>query len=73
MFFIIIWCVFFYFRLVDINNENLSIDDLPKCKKNECNGLLRPNVVWFEETLDPKNVAKIEDELDNCDYFLIVS
>jgi NAD-dependent SIR2 family protein deacetylase len=50
----------------------LRIEDLPKCKKNECNGLLRPNVVWFEETLDPNNVAKIEDELDNCDFFIIV-
>jgi NAD-dependent SIR2 family protein deacetylase len=53
--------------------DELKLEDLPKCKKDGCNGLLRPNVVWFEELLDPKNVNKIDEELEKCDYFLIVS
>ena len=27
---------------------------LPRCKKTNCGGLLRPHVVWFHENLDPK-------------------
>lgn len=58
---------------MDVDNHNLTEDDLPKCKKNKCGGLLRPNVVWFDETLDPDNVTKIDDELNSCDFFLIVA
>lgn len=40
---------------------------------NKCNGVLRPHVVWFNESLDPNVVEKIVDELQECDLFLIVS
>ena len=30
----------------------VSVQDLPRCKKPSCGGLLRPHVVWFGEGLD---------------------
>ncbi|XP_042893016.1 NAD-dependent protein deacylase sirtuin-5, mitochondrial-like [Penaeus japonicus] len=44
--------------------------DLPRCKS--CSGLLRPDVVWFGESLDPVVLAKTERELDSCDLCLVV-
>ena len=32
----------------------LSVQDLPRCQKPSCGGLLRPHVVWFGERLDEK-------------------
>ena len=32
----------------------LSVQDLPRCQKSSCGGLLRPHVVWFGERLDEK-------------------
>uniref|UniRef100_A0A8C5PXU9 NAD-dependent protein deacylase sirtuin-5, mitochondrial n=1 Tax=Leptobrachium leishanense TaxID=445787 RepID=A0A8C5PXU9_9ANUR len=37
-----------------------------------CNGLLRPNVVWFGETLDSNVLGEVEKELDICDLCLVV-
>ncbi|RIA87759.1 DHS-like NAD/FAD-binding domain-containing protein [Glomus cerebriforme] len=49
---------------------NLPIEKLPSCTK--CNGLIRPDVVWFNETLDPDILNKIHEELNRCDLFLII-
>ena len=35
----------------------VSVQDLPRCKKPSCGGLLRPHVVWFGENLDEQVVA----------------
>uniref|UniRef100_A0A8B9I6D1 NAD-dependent protein deacylase sirtuin-5, mitochondrial n=1 Tax=Anser brachyrhynchus TaxID=132585 RepID=A0A8B9I6D1_9AVES len=46
------------------------------CQKHHaedgCNGLLRPHVVWFGETLDPDVLTEVEKELDMCDLCLVV-
>ena len=34
---------------------------------------MRPNVVWFNESLDRKIMSEIGEELDACDLFLIVT
>ncbi|KAH9503490.1 NAD-dependent protein deacylase sirtuin-5, mitochondrial [Bulinus truncatus] len=47
-------------------------DQLPRCKKGNCNGLLRPHVVWFHESLDPSVLLQAELELKNCDLCLVV-
>ncbi|KAG9333831.1 hypothetical protein JZ751_010048 [Albula glossodonta] len=44
----------------------------PACEDDECNGLLRPNVVWFGETLDSDILTKVEEELGMCDLCLVV-
>ena len=35
----------------------VSVQDLPRCKKPSCGGLLRPHVVWFGENLDEQVVT----------------
>lgn len=44
--------------------------ELPRCKS--CSGLLRPDVVWFGEGLDPEVLEKAGTELDSCDLCLVV-
>lgn len=38
--------------------ETISKAQLPRCKISSCGGLLRPNVVWFHECLDPIVLGK---------------
>ncbi|KPP62078.1 NAD-dependent protein deacylase sirtuin-5, mitochondrial-like [Scleropages formosus] len=42
------------------------------CEKSTCNGLLRPSVVWFGETLNSDILTQVEKELDICDLCLVV-
>ena len=35
--------------------------------------MLRPDVVWFGEGLDPEVLKKTEEEMDLCDLCLVVS
>lgn len=46
---------------------------LCRCEERECNGLLRPNVVFFGETLDSHILTKVEKEIETCDLCLVVS
>ena len=39
----------------------------------ECQGLLRPNVVWFGEALDSDVMKTTYKELESCDLCLLVS
>jgi len=41
----------------------------PQCPY--CSGLIRPNIVWFGESLNPQNLEKVISSL-KCDVFLIV-
>jgi NAD-dependent deacetylase len=43
---------------------------LPQCIK--CTGLLRPNVVWFGESLDPDILGRAFEAARNCEVMLIV-
>lgn len=56
----------------NIEAARISIDDLPHCKNAGCNGLLRPHVVWFGESLDPEVLGEAENILDQCDICLVV-
>lgn len=44
-----------------------------RCERKSCNGLLRPHVVWFGETLDSDILTSVEQELEKCDLCLVVS
>lgn len=47
------------YRAPDVTRtEEIPVADLPHCQTNGCNGLLRPNVVWFGESLDPNVLLK---------------
>jgi len=45
---------------------------IPKCAK--CGSMMRPGVVWFGETLDVEQIARVEDYLapERCDYVLVI-
>ncbi len=43
---------------------------LPTCA--QCGGLLRPNVVWFGESLDPGLLGRAIDAAQNCEVMLII-
>jgi len=44
-------------------------EDLPHCK---CGGILRPNVVWFGESLDPRDLERAYEAAQSCDVFIVV-
>ncbi|XP_034039297.1 NAD-dependent protein deacylase sirtuin-5, mitochondrial-like [Thalassophryne amazonica] len=56
----------------DASDAQIPVDKLPRCGESDCRGLLRPNVVFFGETLDSHVLTKVEKELDSCDLCLVV-
>ncbi|CAJ0939838.1 unnamed protein product [Ranitomeya imitator] len=59
-------------RLSVSPNEG-SKKEILRCEEKDCNGLLRPNVVWFGETLDSNLLGEVEKELEICDLCLVVN
>jgi NAD-dependent deacetylase sirtuin 5 len=53
-------------------DSSIPLKDLPHCKRANCNGLLRPFVTWFGESLDPDVLDQTQQELDNCDMCIII-
>uniref|UniRef100_A0A672YYR6 NAD-dependent protein deacylase sirtuin-5, mitochondrial n=1 Tax=Sphaeramia orbicularis TaxID=375764 RepID=A0A672YYR6_9TELE len=54
------------------DDAQLPVQQLPRCEQTGCQGLLRPAVVWFGETLDSDILTQVETVLDSCDLCLIV-
>lgn len=56
------------------DNENkITLDQLPHCEGSSgCGSLLRPHIVWFNESLDQEVLRKAEKLMDECDLFLVV-
>lgn len=48
----------------------IPVNQLPTC--NQCNSLLRPAIVWFNEELDPAVLDNVDVELDSCDLCLVI-
>ncbi|XP_022533901.2 NAD-dependent protein deacylase sirtuin-5, mitochondrial [Astyanax mexicanus] len=53
-------------------DADIPVKNLPRCDEGGCDGLLRPHVIWFGETLDSHILTKVEKELDACDLCLLV-
>ncbi|NOY84042.1 MAG: NAD-dependent deacylase [Nitrospirae bacterium] len=51
-------------------NHAASLSPLPCCET--CQGLLRPDIVWFGEDLDPDNLNRSLDACRNADVMLII-
>jgi NAD-dependent protein deacetylase/lipoamidase len=51
-------------------NRDVPIAILPYCM--HCNGLLRPNVVWFGEVLYAPDVLKSARAFEGCDLMLVI-
>ncbi|CAM4928846.1 unnamed protein product [Rotaria socialis] len=49
--------------------SDIPLKDLPSCR--QCGSLARPHVVWFEECLWPDVLKKINEEITQCDLFLV--
>lgn len=47
-----------------------DLDEVPRCKK--CNGLLRPNVVWFEESLPREQLDAAVHATHDCQMFFSI-
>jgi NAD-dependent deacetylase len=45
-------------------------ESIPLCP--ECNGMLRPDVVWFGESLDSRIMTRVHEELASADVCLVV-
>jgi len=48
----------------------VPIPILPTCQA--CKAMLRPHIVWFGESLDPKNLRRCSEALQSCDLFLVI-
>jgi len=51
-------------------NRDVPIEIPPKCPT--CYGLLRPHIVWFGESLDPKDLQNSYAALNSCEVLLII-
>ena len=47
-----------------------ELESVPRCKK--CNGLLRPDVVWFEESLPREQLDAAVNATQNCQVFFSI-
>ncbi|XP_012682076.1 NAD-dependent protein deacylase sirtuin-5, mitochondrial-like [Clupea harengus] len=56
----------------ETSEAQIPVNDLPRCEDSDCDGLLRPDVIWFGETLDSNVLTQVEKELDMCDLCLVV-
>lgn len=56
----------------DITGEYRSIptEQLPRCEKSKCGGLLRPGVVWFGESIP--ELDRIRPLVARCDLILVL-
>lgn len=56
----------------DLSGELKSIPkrQLPRCTRSECNGLLRPGVVWFGESIP--ELDRIQSLISRCDLILVL-
>jgi len=51
-------------------NHDVPIAILPTCL--HCQGLLRPHIVWFGESLFPKDLMRCADALKHCEVLLVI-
>lgn len=56
----------------EAKDARIPVNDLPRCERRGCHGLLRPYVVWFGEALDADILSSVEEELEKCDLCLVV-
>lgn len=52
------------------DNRDIPIQILPHCRS--CNGLLRPRIVWFGESLDPADIEQSHRVLSDTEVLLVI-
>jgi NAD-dependent deacetylase len=58
------------YRLEDILAKPRTADDVPECER--CRGILKPDVVFFGESLPPQALSRATHHASNCDLLLVV-
>ncbi|MDH5717591.1 MAG: NAD-dependent deacylase [Spirochaetia bacterium] len=61
----------FCFSCGEYSNIDTTSEELPRCKSCP-EGLLRPGVVWFNESLRADVIERIYKELNECDLIFVV-
>ncbi|XP_063236873.1 NAD-dependent protein deacylase sirtuin-5A, mitochondrial-like [Bacillus rossius redtenbacheri] len=56
----------------DAQEVSVATEDLPRCERGGCTGLLRPHVVWFGEALDVGVLQRAGKALEECDLCLVI-
>lgn len=51
-------------------DRSVPIAVLPRCAA--CDGLLRPHIVWFGESLDAEDLRRCGEALRSCDVLLVI-
>jgi NAD-dependent deacetylase len=51
---------------------DLPVDALPYCGEEGCEALLRPDIVWFGESLDPEVLTKALNAIDSAELIFVV-
>lgn len=64
---------YFMIILSPVQRDEMFVSALSRCDERDCHGLLRPNVVFFGETLDSHLLTMVEKEIETCDLCLVVS
>ena len=53
-------------------NRELPEDGLPHCSKDGCGALLRPDIVWFGESLDSSTIERALNAVDSAELIFVV-
>jgi NAD-dependent deacetylase len=56
--------------LKDILAKSRPADDVPSCER--CRGILKPDVIFFGESLPPETLAQATHHASNCDLLMVV-
>ncbi|XP_058794808.1 NAD-dependent protein deacylase sirtuin-5, mitochondrial-like [Phymastichus coffea] len=56
----------------DFVSSDIPVQDLPRCEKNNCGELLRPDIVWFGESLNTHILDRVNVAVDSCDACLVI-
>lgn len=57
-------------KFYDVNYIAAS-KDIPRCNENDCNGVIKPDVVLYEEGLDEKILSKSIKYIQNAQMLII--
>lgn len=56
----------------NIFSERIFKDEVPMCEKKDCKGVVKPDIVFFGETLPEKFYRLIEKDFKKCDLLIIL-
>ncbi|KAI2806455.1 NAD-dependent protein deacylase sirtuin-5, mitochondrial [Blomia tropicalis] len=57
-------------NITEFDEKKIPRDQLPHCEL--CNQLLRPHVVWFNESLNPRDFEFVVELINECDLLLVI-